>query len=74
MTCREFKHTAASLTLWELSGTRDAQVLDHAEECPKCGAWLDRQQMLAVAHADAAGENRRPRGWPTRGTGAAQDV
>jgi hypothetical protein len=49
MTCREFKHTAASLTLWELSGTRDAPVLDHAAECPKCGAWLDRQQLLAVS-------------------------
>ncbi len=49
MTCREFKHTAASLTLWELSGTRDALVLDHAAECPKCGAWLDRQQLLAVS-------------------------
>jgi len=48
MTCREFKHAAASLTLRELSRTRDEQVLDHAEECPKCGAWLDRQQMLAV--------------------------
>jgi len=49
MTCREFKHNAASLTLWELSGTRDAQVLDHAIECPKCGAWLDRQQVLAAS-------------------------
>ncbi len=48
MTCREFKHTAASLTLWELSRPCDEQVLDHAEECPKCGAWLDRQQMLAA--------------------------
>ena len=48
MTCREFKHTAASLTLWELSRSRDEQVLDHADECPKCGAWLDRQQMLAA--------------------------
>jgi hypothetical protein len=49
MTCREFKHTAASLTLWELSRTSDGQILDHADECPKCGAWLDRQQMLAAA-------------------------
>jgi hypothetical protein len=48
MTCREFKHAAASLTLWELSRPRDEQVLDHADDCPKCGAWLDRQQMLAV--------------------------
>jgi len=49
MTCREFKHTAASLTLWELSRTSDGQILEHADECPKCGAWLDRQQMLAAA-------------------------
>jgi hypothetical protein len=48
MTCREFKHAAASLTLRELSRPGDEQVLDHADECPKCGAWLDRQQMLAV--------------------------
>ena len=48
MTCREFKHTAASLTLWELSRPSDEQILDHADECPKCGAWLDRQQMLAA--------------------------
>ena len=49
MTCREFKHTAASLTLWELSRCGDEQILKHAEECPKCGAWLDRQQMLAAS-------------------------
>jgi len=49
MTCREFKHAAASLTLWELSRSGDQQLLDHAEICPKCGAWLDRQQMLAVS-------------------------
>ena len=48
MTCREFKHTAASLTLWELSRPDDKQILEHAEACPKCGAWLDRQQTLAV--------------------------
>ncbi len=48
MTCREFKHMAASLTLWELSRPGDKQVLEHAEACAPCGAWLDRQQMLAV--------------------------
>ncbi len=48
MTCREFKHTAQSLTLWELSRSGDKQVLEHAEACPQCGAWLDRQQTLAV--------------------------
>lgn len=49
MTCREFKHTAASLTLWELSRPRDGQILEHADDCPKCGAWLDRQGMLAAS-------------------------
>jgi len=49
MTCREFKHTAASLTLWELARPGDEQVLNHAEECPKCGAWLDKQRMLAAS-------------------------
>jgi len=48
MTCREFKHSAASLTLWELSHPGDEQLI-HAEECPKCGSWLDRQQMLAAS-------------------------
>jgi hypothetical protein len=49
MTCREFKRTAASLTLWELSRPRDGQILEHADECAKCEAWLDRQGMLAAA-------------------------
>ncbi len=49
MTCREFKHSAASLTLRELSRPGDEEMLNHAEECPKCGAWLDRQHMLAVS-------------------------
>ncbi len=48
MTCREFKHSAASLTLWELSRPGDEQILDHAEQCSRCGAWLDRQQVLAA--------------------------
>jgi hypothetical protein len=49
MTCREFKRTAASLTLWELSRLRDEQVLHHADQCAKCGEWLDKQQMLAAS-------------------------
>src|SRR5271169_6632025 len=49
MTCREFKRTAVSLTLWELSRPRDEQILEHADDCPKCGAWLDRQGSLASA-------------------------
>ncbi len=47
MTCREFKHAAASLTLWELSRPGN-EILDHADECSQCAGWLDRQQMLAV--------------------------
>ena len=49
MTCRDFKHSAASLTLWELFHPGDEQLLKHAEECPKCGVWLDRQHMLAAS-------------------------
>jgi hypothetical protein len=64
MTCREFKRSAASLTLWELSPCADEQVLDHAEECPKCGAWLDRQRMLAASmqtlQAQTAGRQAGP--------------
>jgi hypothetical protein len=48
MTCREFKRTAASLTLRELSRSRDSQILEHADECLKCGAWMGRQGMLAA--------------------------
>ena len=48
MTCCEFKRTAAALTLWELSRPRDGQILEHADDCPKCGAWLDRQGTLAA--------------------------
>jgi len=63
MTCREFKHAAASLTLWELR-TDNGKLLDHAEECSKCGAWMDRQQMLAVSmqalQAQTAGREAGP--------------
>ena len=48
MTCREFKRTAASLTLRELSRLQDGQFLGHADECSKCGAWLDKQGTLAT--------------------------
>src|SRR5271169_5449297 len=44
MTCREFEHRAASLTLWELSQGRDQQVQDHAGGCRKCAAWLQQQR------------------------------
>jgi hypothetical protein len=64
MTCREFKHNAASLTLWELSRCGDQQILNHAEECARCGAWLDRQRMLAAGmqtlQAQTAGRQAGP--------------
>ena len=47
MTCREFKHAAASLTLWELARSRDG-ILDHAGKCSQCAVWLDQQRTLAV--------------------------
>jgi hypothetical protein len=49
MMCREFKHDAASLMLWELSQTQDAEILGHAEKCEACGAWLRKQRTLAVS-------------------------
>jgi hypothetical protein len=48
MTCREFKHAAASLTLWELARSDDREMFDHAVECARCSLWLDQQQMLAA--------------------------
>ncbi len=48
MTCREFEHAAASLTLWELARSDDQDLLHHAVECVKCAVWLDEQQMLAA--------------------------
>ena len=49
MTCREFKHSAASLTLWELVQTQDGEVLGHADQCESCGAWLRKQEALAAS-------------------------
>lgn len=49
MTCREFKHTGASLTLSELSRAQDQQLLSHADVCHECGAWLQEQRALASA-------------------------
>jgi hypothetical protein len=48
MTCHEFEHRATSLTLWELSQAQDPQIVDHAGECQKCAAWLQRQRTLAA--------------------------
>jgi hypothetical protein len=49
MTCREFKHSAASYSMWELSRSQDEQVLGHAESCESCGSWLRKQRTLAVS-------------------------
>lgn len=49
MTCREFKHSAASLTLWELSQAPDEQILTHAQECEDCGGWLQNQRTVAAS-------------------------
>lgn len=48
MTCREFEHRAASLTLWELSRAQDQPMLDHAGGCQKCATWLQQQRTLAA--------------------------
>jgi hypothetical protein len=48
MTCREFKHAAGSLTLWELARSDDQPMFDHAVECAGCAVWLDERQMLAT--------------------------
>jgi hypothetical protein len=34
--------------LWELSLPQDEQLLDHADQCSKCGTWLDKQRTLAA--------------------------
>ena len=47
MTCREFKHNAAALTLWEVSRTRNERLLKHADGCQACGTWLQKQHSLA---------------------------
>ena len=49
MTCREFKHSAASLTLWELLRAQDEQILTHAEQCEGCGGWLQNQRTVAAS-------------------------
>lgn len=49
MTCREFKHSAASLTLWELTRGGDDEVLGHTGKCDACNTWLRKQRTLAVS-------------------------
>jgi hypothetical protein len=47
MTCREFKHSASALTLWELARVEDSPVRAHADSCETCGTWLRKQSSLA---------------------------
>jgi len=57
MTCREFKHSAASLTLWEVSqvqsgsrsGSEDERIVNHANSCESCATWLRKQRSLAAS-------------------------
>ncbi len=64
MTCREFKHSAASLTLWEMSQRPDDEILSHADGCESCGAWLRKQRSLAASmrtlQAETAGLEAGP--------------
>ena len=46
MTCREFKHNAASLSLLELAQTQNGQLLAHTQSCAACDAWMERQRSL----------------------------
>lgn len=49
MTCREFKHSAAALTLWELSRNQDETIRRHIEACESCSGWLQKQRALAAS-------------------------
>ena len=72
MTCREFKHSAASLTLWEISRVRsgsrshseDERILKHADSCEGCESWLRKQRSLAgsmrTLQAETAGLEAGP--------------
>ena len=52
MTCREFKHVAASFSLKELTQQQDAQTMSHVSSCPACEAWMEKQRSLnASLHA-----------------------
>lgn len=46
MTCREFKHCAASMSLGDLSQTQDSPLLSHVENCPACERWMQKQRTL----------------------------
>ncbi len=49
MTCREFKDSAAALTLWELSRGLDEEIVSHGQQCESCGRWLQEQSTLAAS-------------------------
>jgi hypothetical protein len=53
MTCREFKHSAEALTLWELSRAQNRnegeRISNHAEQCDSCGSWVREQRLLAAS-------------------------
>jgi hypothetical protein len=46
MTCREFKHNAASFSLRELVQQQDAAMMGHAQNCAACEAWMEKQRSL----------------------------
>jgi len=68
MTCREFKHSAEALTLWELSQVqdKDERISNHARQCESCGSWLGEQRLLAASLGTLQAR--------TAGLGASGDV
>jgi len=48
MTCHDFKRTAGSMRLRELSQSPGA-LATHAAECRACGVWLEEQRNLAAS-------------------------
>jgi len=52
MTCREFKHMAASFSLQRLAQQEEPQIMGHVVSCPACKAWMGKQRALnASMHA-----------------------
>ena len=46
MTCREFKHNAASFSLRELVQQQDAAMVEHLQNCSACEVWMETQRSL----------------------------
>ncbi len=46
MTCREFKHYAASLSLLELAKIEDPLLTGHSQACAACESWLQKQRSV----------------------------